>query len=71
MIFLSKEITTFDPKSTNAVANPMLNPLIADEVVANVGHMPSISTKVGFSLINPFRNTFRFEFLLMIFPYFN
>jgi len=47
----------------------MLKPLRADEVVARVGHIPRISTKIGFSLKNPFRNTFKFELLLMVFPF--
>jgi hypothetical protein len=67
IIFLSKEITTFDPSSTKAVASPILNPFNAEDVVARVGHIPRIRTKVGFSFINPFRNTFRFELLFIVF----
>jgi hypothetical protein len=52
--FLISEITTFEQISTNMVASPIPMPLIADEVVPNVGHIPSRSTNVGFSLIIPF-----------------
>ena len=51
---IRSEMTMFDIISTNVVAKPMLIPLMADVVVAKVGHMPSISTHVGFSLIRPF-----------------
>ena len=39
--------------STAIVAIPIPIPLIADEVTPNVGHIPKISTKVGFSLRIP------------------
>jgi hypothetical protein len=52
--FFIKEITTFEQINTNMVASPMPIPLIADDVVPNVGHIPSRSTNVGFSLIIPF-----------------
>ncbi len=40
--------------STNIVARPICKPFRADVVVASVGHMPSSSTNVGFSLRSPF-----------------
>ena len=48
------EMAILERMSTNSVAKPMLSPLIADEVVANVGHIPRISTNVGLSLTSPF-----------------
>ena len=54
MTLLRSEITMFDIISTKVVAKPMLIPLMADVVVASVGHIPSTSTHVGFSLIRPF-----------------
>ena len=57
--FLMADMTTLEHTNTNIVANPMPMPLRADEVVPSVGHMPSNNTKVGFSLIIPFTNTFR------------
>jgi hypothetical protein len=53
----------FDSISTNAVANPIDIPLIADEVVARVGHIPKTSTKVGFSLNIPFSIICIFSFI--------
>ena len=53
MRFLSKEITTFEHIRTNVVARPILIPLRADVVVPSVGHIPSINTNVGFSLMSP------------------
>ena len=35
------------------VANPMERPLVAEVVVASVGHIPNRRTKMGFSLIRP------------------
>ena len=52
--FLMAEITTLEHISTNIVASPIPIPLIAEEVVPSVGHIPSRSTNVGFSLIIPF-----------------
>ena len=49
--------------STNIVASPMLMPLIAELVVASVGHMPNSKTKIGFSLMMPLTITFRFLFI--------
>ena len=45
--------------STNIVARPILKPLMAEEVVPKVGHMPNSKTKVGFSVMIPFKITFR------------
>jgi hypothetical protein len=47
------EITILERIRTNIVASPMLIPLIAEVVVANVGHIPRRRTNVGFSLIRP------------------
>ena len=55
--FFKREITIFEQMSTNMVANPMDIPLVADVVVAKVGHIPSTRAKVGFSLRIPFTNT--------------
>ena len=52
--FLMAEITTLEHISTNIVASPIPIPLMAEEVVPSVGHIPSRSTNVGFSLIIPF-----------------
>jgi hypothetical protein len=56
MRFLRREITTLEHKSTNVVAKPIDIPLIAEVVVASVGHMPSTKTMVGFSLRKPLVN---------------
>jgi hypothetical protein len=53
------EITKLVQMSTAIVARPIDIPLIADVVVASVGHIPRRSTKVGFSLMIPFTNTFK------------
>jgi hypothetical protein len=47
------EITMLERMRTNIVASPMLIPLMAEVVVANVGHIPRRRTNVGFSLIRP------------------
>jgi hypothetical protein len=47
------EITIFERMRTNIVASPMLIPLMAEVVVAKVGHIPRRRTNVGFSLIRP------------------
>ena len=57
--FLSMEITTLEQNSTNVVANPIDMPFSAEDVVPNVGHMPSNNTNVGFSLMIPFINTLK------------
>jgi hypothetical protein len=64
--FFSSEITTFEHTSTNIVANPMDIPLIADVVVANVGHIPNTSANVGFSLNMPFSNVFDELFIAIL-----
>jgi tetrahydromethanopterin S-methyltransferase subunit E len=38
---------------TAVVESPIPIPLIADVVTASVGHIPSVKTRVGFSLIIP------------------
>lgn len=53
MIFLRREIMKFDITRTAVVVSPIPIPLIADVVTARVGHMPRMSTSVGFSLIIP------------------
>ena len=67
MRFLSSEMATFEQMSTKAVAKPMLMPLSADVVVPSVGHMPSSSTKVGFSLIRPFKKTLKLFIVYLCF----
>ena len=54
VILLMHEITTLVQMSTAIVASPMASPLEADVVVASVGHIPSIRTNVGLSLMMPF-----------------
>ena len=53
VIFLMQEITKLVQMSTDIVANPIERPLMALVVVANVGHIPRRSTKVGFSFRMP------------------
>ena len=53
MTCLNKEITKLDMIKTTIVVSPIPIPLIADVVTANVGHIPSIKTNVGFSLTIP------------------
>ena len=63
--FLMSEITMFEQISTKVVANPILIPLMADDVVPSVGHIPSSRTNVGFSLIRPFSSIFRLLFIVI------
>ncbi len=56
---LTAETTIFDINNTNVVASPIPSPLIADDVTPRVGHIPSSSTKTGFSFINPFEKFFQ------------
>lgn len=42
-----------DAARITVVVSPIPIPLVADVVMASVGHIPSISTKVGFSLMIP------------------
>ena len=51
--FLIRAITIFDIISTAIVATPIPIPFIADDVTPSVGHIPRISTNVGFSLRFP------------------
>ena len=53
MILRSAEISRLENISTAVVESPMPRPLMADVVVARVGHIPNIRMKVGFSLIIP------------------
>ena len=57
--FFINEMTRFEQISTNIVASPIDNPFMALVVVASVGHMPSMSTKVGFSFTMPLIIIFR------------
>ena len=43
----------FDITRTTVEESPIPIPLIADVVTASVGHIPSVRTNVGFSLIKP------------------
>jgi hypothetical protein len=47
------DMATLDSISTNVVASPIPIPLMAEVVVASVGHIPKTSTKMGFSLMTP------------------
>ena len=62
IFFLKREINKFEKTKTTVVESPIPSPLIAEEVTARVGHIPSINTKVGFSLIIPLykRSTYLF-----------
>ena len=64
MIFRNAEIIMLDIINTAAVERPMLTPFMALVVTARVGHIPSINTKVGFSLMIPLnkRSTYLFIF---------
>ena len=53
MLFI-QEMTKLVQMRTAIVANPIASPLLADVVVANVGHIPSIRTNVGLSFTIPF-----------------
>lgn len=64
VMFLMAEITKLVQTKTAIVASPIDRPLMALVVVANVGHIPRKSTKVGFSLISPLRNIFKLLILL-------
>ena len=69
VIFLMQEITKLVQISTAIVAKPMDKPLMALVVVANVGHIPSNNTKVGFSLMSPFIKIF--ILLISAYPFFS
>jgi len=53
IILRSSDIIRLLSASTTIVERPMPSPFIADVVTASVGHMPRVSTKVGFSFIIP------------------
>ena len=63
------EITMLDRTSTNKVARPMLSPLMADVVVASVGHIPRRRTNVGFSLKKPLVKMSSFLLLMVYSPF--
>ena len=50
----SAEIMALDRINTAVVVSPIPRPFMADDVTASVGHIPSIITNVGFSVIIPF-----------------
>jgi hypothetical protein len=56
IIFRNMEISILDMTRTTVVESPIPIPLIAEVVTARVGHIPSIRTKIGFSVIIPFFN---------------
>ena len=49
MILRMAEMIILLSASTTIVVSPIPNPFMADVVTARVGHMPKVSTKVGFS----------------------
>ena len=57
MMLRSRLMNRFEKISTAVTARPMPMPFMPDVVMASVGHMPSISTNVGFSQIRPFSRT--------------
>ena len=63
MNFATAEMAMLESTRTKRVASPILIPLIAEEVVARVGHIPRRSTKVGLS----FRMPLTMYFSLLIF----
>ncbi len=44
---LMAEMAAFEKMSTSMVASPIDMPVMAEDVVPSVGHMPKMSTKVG------------------------
>jgi hypothetical protein len=54
VMLFKHDITKLVQMSTAIVAKPIDIPFMAEVVVANVGHIPSIRTNVGFSLTMPF-----------------
>jgi hypothetical protein len=62
MKFFTNEITRLDITNTKAVAAPIPNPFIAEEVTPKVGHNPNKITNTGFSFMIPFR---KFSFRLV------
>ena len=57
MMLRSRLMNRFEKISTAVTARPMPMPFMPDVVMASVGHIPSISTNVGFSQIRPFSRT--------------
>ena len=57
------EITKLDIIKTVIVVSPIPIPLVAEVVTARVGHIPSINTKVGFSLMIPLYKGFKYFFI--------
>lgn len=53
VIFFMQDMMMFEKMRTTIVASPIIMPFMALVVVARVGHIPSISTKVGFSFMMP------------------
>ena len=53
MILRTREITRLDMMRTAMVETPIPSAFIAEVVTANVGHIPSMSTRVGFSRTTP------------------
>ena len=51
--FLRSDMKRLLRVSTAAVVSPIPSPLTAEVVTARVGHMPSVRTSVGFSLMMP------------------
>ena len=52
-----KETNKPDATRTNKVAKPIVRPLIAAFVTANVGHIPRINLNTGFCFHNPFKKS--------------
>jgi hypothetical protein len=52
----TSDTTRFDMTKTKVVAKPMPMALLAEVVVPRVGHMPSMITKMGFSVRIPFKS---------------
>ena len=64
--FFISDITMLEQMSTNIVARPIDKPLMADVVVASVGHMPKRRTNVGFSFMMPLVSIFMYCILINI-----
>ncbi len=63
MTFRSMEMIRLDMARMTMVVSPMPSPFMALVVTARVGHIPSIITKVGFSLIIPLYKRSPAEFI--------
>ena len=55
MTFRSAEIAMLERIRTTVAAMPMPNAAVTDVEMASVGHVPSTSTRTGFSLMRPLR----------------